>query len=71
MIKVNISKPRTLIMLVLPISTDLNNQEVLELVKEVDPNGIRTIASATTSGLGNQAEPWSRFWRARHSESPS
>jgi len=51
----HITKPRAVILAVLPARTDLEADAALELVKEVDPRGERTIGVLTKVDLMNQA----------------
>ncbi|KAJ9136494.1 Interferon-induced GTP-binding protein Mx1 [Pleurostoma richardsiae] len=43
--------PRTIILAVIPCNVDVATQEVLELAKDVDPNGIRTMGVLTKPDL--------------------
>lgn len=55
LVQAHVEKPRTVILAVLPARTDLEADAALELVKEVDPRGERTIGVLTKIDLMNQA----------------
>lgn len=44
-------KPNTIILAVTPANTDLANSDALQLAREVDPEGIRTIGVITKIDL--------------------
>lgn len=47
----HISKPSTIILAVTPANTDLANSDALQVAREVDPEGIRTIGVITKIDL--------------------
>jgi replication fork clamp-binding protein CrfC len=51
LIKIHTKRPSTIILAVTPANTDLANSDALQVAREVDPEGIRTIGVITKIDL--------------------
>src|SRR5688572_26633641 len=51
MVEGYMQNPRTVMLAIVPANVDLATQEILEMAKEVDPNGHRTIGVLTKPDL--------------------
>lgn len=51
MVKTCMENPRAVILAVIPANVDVANQDILEMAKEVDPSGVRTLGVLTKPDL--------------------